>query len=397
MGDDWEDMGMNVESGIRGDSYTAYESDEEQARKRRLIIISAIVAAALIAAYIGYRVFFHKPAPAAAPAAPSVTVIIPGKTSIVGSVTANGSLAAKREMPVGVAGEGGMVQRVLVEPGDWVKAGQTLAIIEQSVQAGEANSAAASVRVARADANIAQSDLDRAKALVARGFISRADLDRKTATRDAAIARVAVAQAQYGQSRARLGRLDIRSPADGLVLTRAVEPGQVVSSGNGALFRVAKSGEMEVRAQLAEQDLSRLHVGDRVKVTPVGASQSFIGHIWQLSPIIDPATRQGIARVQLAYNPMIRPGGFASVDISRGKTSAPLLPESAVLSDQRGNFVYIITPDNKVARRDVKVGDVSDQGISVLSGLSGTEKVVYSAGAFLNPGDKVTPVAKTAR
>ena len=249
-------MGMNVESGIQTD-YTVYDYDDRQARRRRLIIIVAIIAAIVVAGIV-YMIFFGKKDVAAPPAAPSVTVIVPGRTNVAATLSATGTLYAKREMPVGVAGEGGMVQNVLVEPGTWVAAGQTLAVIERSVQAQQANSQAASVKVAQADADLAQSELDRAKALVARGFISKADIDRKTAARDGAIAKVAVARAQYGQTRAQIGRLDIRSPAAGLVLTRAVEPGMVVGPGNGALFRVAKGGELEIRAQLAEQDLARL-------------------------------------------------------------------------------------------------------------------------------------------
>src|SRR3546814_10880569 len=92
-------------------------------------------------------------------------------------------------MPVGVAGEGGMVARVLVDAGDWVNAGQTLAVIERSVQAQQAQQLAAQIDVARADAALAQSELERAQSLVSRGFVSKADIDRKTATRDAARAR----------------------------------------------------------------------------------------------------------------------------------------------------------------------------------------------------------------
>ena len=73
-----------------------------------------------------------------------------------------------------------------------------------------------------------------------------------------------------------------------------------------------------------------------------------------------------------------------------------MLPESAMLSDASGNYVYIINAENRVERRAVKVGSVSDMGIAVTSGLSGDERVVYSAGAFLNPGDKVIPERKTA-
>jgi len=383
-------MGMNVESGIQTD-YTAYDYEDGQARRRRWMIIGGVAAALIVAAVLAFTFFGGKKAPPPAAPAPGVTVIVPGSSTVEGTVTATGTLAAKREMPVGIAGEGGMVQSVLVEPGTWVAAGQTLAVIERSVQAQQANSLAASVRVARADAELAQAELDRAKALVSRGFISKADIDRKTATRDSAVAKVAVAQAQLNESRAQIGRLNIRSPEAGLVLTRAVEPGQVVGPGNGALFRVAKGGEIEIRAQLAEQDLARLKVGDAAEVTPIGSQRAFSGTVWQISPVIDPQTRQGTVRIQLRYDPALRPGGFATAAINSGSVKAPRLPESAVLHDDKGSFVYVVGSDNKVSRRQVKTGDVSDAGVVVLSGLQGNEKVVLSAGAFLNPGDKVTP------
>ena len=65
---------------------------------------------------------------------PAVTVIVPGRQDIPATISATGSLAARRDMPVGIAGEGGQVDRVLVEPGQWVRAGQTLAVIDRSVQ-----------------------------------------------------------------------------------------------------------------------------------------------------------------------------------------------------------------------------------------------------------------------
>ena len=93
-----------------------------------------------------------------------------------------------------------------------------------------------------------RTNMSAAQALVGRGFVSKADLDRKKAARDAANARVRVAQAKLGATRAQIGRLDIRAPTRGLILSRNVEVGQVVSAGAGALFRLAEGGEMEMRA-----------------------------------------------------------------------------------------------------------------------------------------------------
>jgi RND family efflux transporter MFP subunit len=286
---------------------------------------------------------------------------------------------------------------VLVEPGQWVGAGQTLAVIERSVQSQEAQQLAASIDVARADARLAQQELERAQALVSRGFVSKADVERRIATRDAANARVRVAQAQLGASRARIGRLDVRAPAAGLVLDRNVEPGQIVSAGSGALFRIAQGGQMELLARLPQTDLSTLSVGVPVTVTPVGSQQSYQGSVWQISPIIDPQTRQGEARIAIPYNRELRPGGFASATIQAGATVAPLLPESAVLTDDSGTYVLIVLPNNTVQRRPVRVGTVTDKGVVIAEGLNGNERVVQSAGAFLNPGEKVRPQRAVSR
>ena len=155
-------------------------------------------------------------------------------------------------------------------------------------------------------------------------------------------------------------------------------------------------GLLEMRAALAEEDLAGLHVGARATVTPAGTANGFPGAIWQLSPVIDPQSRQGVARIQLAYNAALRPGGFATAQIVGGASVAPLLPESAVLSDAKGNYVYVVDAADKVARRDVKTGEVTDQGVTVASGLNGTERVVVAAGAFLTPGQLVKPVLQKA-
>ena len=371
----------------------------ERRRRRRIIIAAAAVIAVLAAILIAFMGGDEKAAPAG-PAAgkrkrggamPSVTVVVPGRQQVARVISATGSLAPRVDMPVGVAGEGGMVTRVLVEPGQWVGAGQTLAVVDRSVQSQEAQRLAAQIEVSRADARLAQQELDRAQSLVSRGFVSRADVDRRVAARDAANARVRVAQAQLNEIRARIGRLDIRAPAAGLVLERNVEPGQVVSGGSGALFRIARGGEMELRAQLPQQDLAMIGVGLPVEVVPVGSATTLTGRVWQVSPVIDPQSRQGEARIAVPYTRLVRPGGFAEARITSGAVDAPLLPQSAVLSDEKGNYVYVVSPKNEVERRDVQIGNVDERGVTIVAGLSGQERVVLSAGAFLNPGQKIVP------
>ena len=328
---------------------------------------------------------------------PTVTVIVPGRSDVARTVTASGPLAARRDQPVGIPGSGGRVTRVLVDAGTWVRAGQVLATVDRSVQAQQAAQLAAQVSAARANAELAQNNYERAVSLQGRGFVSKAEIDAKRAARDAANAQVRVNLAQLNATRAEIGRLDIRAPASGLILARSVEVGQIVSPGSGALFRLAEGGQMEMKAQLSQQDIGFVRAGMPASVTPIGLDRSFSGQVWQVAPVIDPQSRQGEVRILVPYDPAIRPGGFAEARIGAGATSAPLLPQSAVLSDDSGNYVYIINAKNEVERRNIKIGTVDQAGVTIAEGLSGNEVVVLSAGPFLNPGQKVNPRRQAAR
>ncbi|KZX93514.1 efflux transporter periplasmic adaptor subunit [Erythrobacter sp. HI0019] len=391
---------MNYESGVmaeKGDPITVdFDPDEDdrlekrRTDRRRIIIIAGLIVLGLaIAAYFAMRGGTTTPAGEENAQAPTVTVVRPGRTTVEGEITATGSLAARREMPVGVVGEGGRVVSVPVDAGDWVSQGQVLARIDRSVQSQQVQSFSAQVQVAQSDADLAQANLDRALQLVERGFVSQADVDRLTATRDAAVARVRVAQAQLAELRARNARLDILAPAAGYVLERNVEPGQTVSAGSPPLFRIARGGEMELLARLNEDALASISPGTRAQVRPVGTDKLFTGQVWQVSPIISEQDRQGTARIALSYAPGLRPGGFATATIASGTVVAPILPESAVLSDEDGAYVLIINGEDKAERRAVTTGTVTSKGIVIAEGLNGSERVVLRAGGFLTEGETV--------
>ena len=384
---------MNRETSIHS-SDTLIVVDDGARRRRRLLIAGAIAAVLLI--LVAFALFgrgaSNKQADQAAAGAgqvPTVSVVVPGRTSVGRTITASGPLAAKRDQPVGVAGAGGRVVRVTVDAGSWVRAGQVLAVVDRSVQAQQAAQLAAQVEAARANAALAQSNYERAVALQGRGFVSKAEIDSKKATRDAAYAQVRVAQAQLGATRAQIGQLNVIAPTSGLILSRNVEVGQIVSPGSGALFHLAEGGQMEMRAQLSQQDLTLIHVGMPADVRPVGATAGVTGSVWLVAPMIDPQSRLGDVRIAIPYTSSIRPGGFAEARITAGSTMAPLLPQSAILSDDSGNYVYIVNSKNEIERRNITIGTVNDTGVTIGSGLSGTEAVVVSAGPFLSPGQKV--------
>ena len=387
---------MNYETTMSGALNDEMLEDNAD-RNRRRINIAAVIAAILIVAGGAYYFFGKSNDPVAsaeaekAAQAQTVSVVVPGRDTVARTINATGTLAARREIPVGVVGEGGRVLQVYADAGDWVSQGDILVSVDRSVQAQQAAALEAQIGVTRADLQLAQNELDRAMQLVARGFISKADVDRKTATRDATRARVNVANAQLAETRARNARLDIRAPVSGYVLERNVETGQTVSAGSGILFRIAKDGQLELQTKLSEDDLAQVDVGIPATVTPVGTYRVFSGNIWQISPMIDAQSRQGMARVALPFDKALRPGGFASVEIKSGAMTAPVLPESAVQTGPNGSFVYVVGKDNKVKQRPVKVGPVTANGLIIEEGLDGTERVVLYAGGFLNPDETINP------
>jgi HlyD family secretion protein len=393
---------MNRETSAFEGSDTLVVVDRSR-RRRTMLIAAGLAAIIIIVAFMLMRGGGDDKAGTAGPGAqgggqiPTVTVVVPGRTDVARTITASGALAAHREQPVGIAGTGGRVTSVNVDAGTWVGAGQVLATVDRSVQSQQAAQLAAQVASAKANADLAQNNYERAVALQGRGFVSKAEIDAKRAARDAANATVRMNQAQLNATRAEIGRLDIRAPASGLILARMIEVGQIVSPGTGALFRIAEGGRMEMKAQMSQQDLVLIRSGMPASVTPIGSDRAFSGQVWQVAPTIDPQSRQGEVRILIPYDPAIRPGGFAEARINSGTTSAPLLPQSAVLSDEKGNYVYVVNGKNEVERRGIKIGTISDDGVTIAEGLSGQEAVVLSAGPFLNPAQKVAPKRQAAR
>lgn len=393
---------MNYETTILAEtaepiSAEAHGAVTERARSRSalgpFLWIGAIIFAALLAVAIYFAFAGGEPAATAddAAQAPVITVVVPGRTTVSGTIEAPGQIAARRAMPVGVEGQGGRVISVPVDAGQWVRKGQVLAVIDRSVQVQQAAAQAAQIDVSKADAALAQANLDRALQLVEKGFVSTADVDRLTATRDSAIARVKVAEAQLAELNARNAQLNVVAPEAGYVLARSVEPGQSVGAGSPALFTIARGGEMEMLAQVSEAQMIQLAQGVGAEVTLAGSDKTYAGQVWQISPVVDQNTRQGTARVALPFSADLRPGGFATARIQGGDLTATVLPESAVLADAEGSYVYIIDAENKASRRAVTIGRATEEGIAITEGLSGDELVVESAGGFLNPGETVNP------
>jgi RND family efflux transporter MFP subunit len=309
--------------------------------------------------------------------------------SVTSTVSFTGTISARYDMPIGAEGEGGRITAVYVEAGDHVKRGQVLAKLDDSVIRPQLNRLAASLEEARADSSLADAEYKRAKGVEASGALSAEEVERRRASAETASARVKVAAAQLAETQAHLSRTFVRAPSDGTVLTRKAEVGQMAMPSGDALFRLASNGEIEMRGQVAEQDLATLSVGQTADVRIVGVTEPFKGKVRLLGAVIDPQTRLGDIRVELPPAPALRPGAFARGEVTVGNAKRAVLPQTAILSDAKGTFVLIANADNKLERRAIHISGTVPEGIVVGDGLKGNERVISTAGGFLREGEKV--------
>jgi HlyD family secretion protein len=327
---------------------------------------------------------------------PTVSVTEVAVSTVPTTVSIIGTIAARYDMPIGVEGDAGRVAAIYVEAGDHVKRGQVLARLNVSVLEPQVTNLEAALEQARAEAELAEAEYRRAQAVGASGALSAEETQRRKSAAVTAGAKVKVAAAQLAEARARLARAEVRAPADGIILTRNVEVGQTATPGGEALFRLSEGGEVELRGQVAEQDLPLLKVGQSVNVHLTGTTLVYPGRVRLLGAVIDPQTRLGMARVALTPDPNLRPGAFARAEVTVSNAERAVLPQTAVLTDDRGSYVLIVNAQHKVERRAVHVSGMVQNGVTIADGISGKEQVVATAGAFLQEGELVNPVLKQA-
>jgi len=356
----------------------------------------AIFALVLVLAVLAWRLT-HALAvkPIVKNAVPTVSVTLAGVSTVPTTVSIIGTIAARYDMPIGVEGDAGRVSAIYVEAGDHVKRGQVLARLNVSVLQPQVANLEAALEQARAEAELADAEYRRAQAVGASGALSAEETQRRRSSGVTAAAKVKVAAAQLAEAQARLARADIRAPADGIILTRNVEVGQTATPGGDALFRLSEGGEIELRGQVAEQDLPLLQVGQLVNVRLTGTSHIYQGRVRLLPAVIDPQTRLGMARVSLTPDPNLRPGAFARAEVTVSNAERAVLPQTAVLNDDKGSYVLIVNAQNKVERRSVRVSGIVQNGVTIGEGITGNEQVVTTAGAFLQVGELVIPVKES--
>ena len=266
---------------------------------------------------------------------------------------------------------GGLVEKVLVEVGDAVKAGQALARVNTSLLQAQRDQAAARAELAKAE-------LARVEALG--DMASEAALQR--ARTDAAVADAALRMAEI-----QLRRSVIRSPFDGLVAEVRVERGEVAAPG-APVVRVVDVSPALVRVSVSDRDLATVHPGAPAQVLVDAAPEPLAGSVRRVSPAATTDSRSFLVDVEVPNaDARLLPGMVASVRVGADSGEPALvIPQDWLVTRLEGNGVFVA--DGVLARwRPVRTGALLHDQVVITDGLEAGDRVVITGQRDLQDGD----------
>ena len=303
----------------------------------------------------------------------------------------SGEIRARYETDVGFRVGGKIVSRP-VDAGTRVTKGQVLARLDPEDAKLAAQGAAAQLASAESDFALAKSELDRHADLLAKKFISQSAFDVKQNAFNAAKARAEQGRSQAAITSNQAQYTTLVADADGVVVSVAAEPGQVVTSGQTVL-RLARAGEQEVVLNAPESQLARFKVGQEVGISLwAEPANVFRGRVREIAGGADPVTRTYAVRVSALDAPARAQLGMTANVLFNPVADATLvlLPLSALAGDRAQPAVWVVDPaTSQVKLRPVAVGQFREDGVTVTSGLAAGDLVVTAGVHKLRSGQTV--------
>lgn len=311
-----------------------------------------------------------------------VRVVTVQQENLQRTINAVGTVRYRRETPLGFT-TAGKVATVRFEEGDYVKRGALLAALDTTT-------VGADVSVATAERDRAKSEFERLRSLYADGWVTKARYEAAEATVKAADARVR--QAGFAS-----GTAQLYAPSSGVVLTRNVQPGQIIAAGTPALILGEGDEGFVFRVPIVDRDASKLRVGMAadIVIESLGGAP-IIATISEIDGRANEATGAFSVQFRLANRPQLRSGqiGTAQIRLPASDSGTSLqIPASALFGVRTGEgLVYVVDGKSRVETRNVAIERVTDDYVIVSGGLKPGEIIVTSGLEKLRTGSKVRAI-----
>lgn len=315
------------------------------------------------------------------------TASLPRTLRLTGAVAYNGF----QTTPV-ITQIGGPVSRIVVTPGEHVRAGQPLLYVTSP----DFSQLRTAYLKARDAFQLGDRFYKRAQDLYSHGAIAQADLEQAESTKvqaqadldasEQAMRIVGITNPEDLINKPPAAEVALISPAAGQVVERLCAPGQLLQAGMTQCFTLSDMSRVWVLVNIYQNDIAAVHVGDDVTITNETYPGTVRGRIEYIAPALDPATRTLQARIE-ATNPgeRLKKDMYVTAEVRAGVTqNAVVVPDAAVLRDaQNMPYVYVQVGDRQFARRMVTLGDSEDGRTHVLTGLRASERILGDGSLFL--------------
>jgi RND family efflux transporter MFP subunit len=358
-------------------------------RNRRLAALGIVALAALAAGCKG-EAAVEQDKPAVRPV--KVAVAAPAPTGR--TLTYSGVVRPRIESALGFRVGGKIVERA-VNVGDRVEVGQPIARLDATDLKLAENAARAAVAGARTRRDVARTNLERAKPLLAQQFIAQAAYDVRLNEYDAAASALDSAEAQLRQAANAVSYATLKADKAGIVTAVTGEPGQVVSPGQ-AVVTIAEAGATEIAIAVPEHDAGRIVVGQHAAIAlwagPRLGTKGTEGRIREIAGQADAAARTYAVRVAATEPPQgMRLGMTATVEIRIEEGAAGLVVPLTALAQADGNPVVFVVDREKsaVRRTPITIAGPAADGVRVTGGLEAGDLVVTAGVQFLRDGMRV--------
>lgn len=319
----------------------------------------------------------------------SVQIAEASYVDMIPSLSFNGSLEGQTSAAIS-AKISGRIEQVLVQEGQQVKAGDPLVKLEAVELANSVRQAADNVRKAQANYDLALNDFNRYQTLYDKGAVSEQQLDNAKAKLKTAEADLSSAVANQSSSQQQYSYGVISSPVDGVIANKSATVGQVVSPG-AALMMVQDINQVYAVINVEQKDLGRVKIGQKANVSvDAYPDKVFTGTVDVMNPEAGSGSRMFRTKIKVDNSAdELKPGMFAKIELSTGESMKVLtIPQSAVVQKQ-GNYYAFVAENSKAVRKQIEIGEVTGNTVTVKSGLQPGEKVVATGVSRLKDGDAI--------
>ncbi|QOX65717.1 efflux RND transporter periplasmic adaptor subunit [Anoxybacterium hadale] len=300
----------------------------------------------------------------------------------------------------------GKVSSIFFENGDAVEQGQALIQIDTQDIENQLASAANQLKIAsfseqkaKAALSSAQLAFDRAQALFQEGAVSQSSLDAATTSLQTTNADYSLAQANINTAKIsmqflkdQMANATICAPISGIIDSKNVSVGQYLTTqgSNVVLAKINDTSVLNAVIQVEQDRLSLIQVGQKSTVTLDGSDKTFEGMVTSIDPSADPASRSFKCKIALNQkDPELMPGIFTTVSFSGlAAKMAITVPMDAVI-ENGGKYYLYLAENNKAVRREVQIGELLNQTISIQSGIQEGDSVIISNVSMLQDGDSI--------